>query len=294
MKMPELSIITKNLPDIQDITYLEQGGQKIVYRGTHKTYGSIVLKLILNPSASERIQREIDVATKGNFPNVPKLYEWGSFTYEDGQTIYLIEQYIPGQTLRNYLNVHKKLPLDKALELLGKLLETAVELEKQQLVHRDIKPENIIVSDDGSFWLLDFGIARHLKKTSITATEAHFGPHTPGYASPEQFRNVKKEVDIRADLFSIGVLIYEAIAGEHPFVSGARDHLDILRRTEALAVNFLVIPEDSQKQLGGFINILMSKYPSRRPKTARIALDWYYALLPTIRFTKNKNYREDL
>ena len=140
---------------------------------------------------------------------------------------------------------------------------------------------------------MDFGIARHLEKPSITATDAHFGPHTPGYAPPEQFRNIKKEVDIRADLFSIGVLVYEAIAGEHPFISGARDYLDILRRTETLAVNFLVIPEDSQKQLGGFINILMSKYPSRRPKTAQIALDWYYALLPTIKIKQKSDSGEE-
>lgn len=294
MQIPDLSTIKRNLPNIQDITYLDQGGQKVVYKGTHQKYGLIVLKLILDASTSERAQREIDVATKCNFPNVPKLYEWGSFLYEGNQTMYLLEQYIAGQTLRNYLNAYKKLSFDKALELLGKLLETAVELEKQQLVHRDIKPENIMICDNGSFWILDFGIARHLKRTSITATDAHFGPHTPGYAAPEQFRNVKKEIDIRSDLFSIGVLIYEAITGEHPFVNGSRDHLDILRRTETLVVDFLVIPEDSQKQLSGFINILMSKYPSRRPKTAKIALNWYYALLPTIRVKGTFGSKEEL
>ena len=79
-------------------------------------------------------------------------------------------------------------------------------MEKEGIVHRDIKPENIMVCRDGTFKPLDFGIARHLAKTSITSTEAPFGPHTAGYAAPEPFRNLKKEVDIRADLSLLSVL----------------------------------------------------------------------------------------
>lgn len=276
---------------MKDIEIIIQGGQKVVYKGIHKEYGVVALKIILDPSADERTKREIDSLTKYNFPNVPKLYEWGPFLCENAQTTYLLEQYISGSTLRSILNEQKKLSLNVCLKLLRSLLETAVELEKQQIVHRDIKPENIIIGNDGFFWLLDFGIARHLSKTSITATNIHFGPHTAGYAAPEQFRNIKKEIDIRTDLFSIGVLIYEALTGQHPFVFGARDHLDILRRTETLSPDILLIPGDSQRLLSGFINILMDKYPSRRPRTAKIALDWYTALLPSI---KTKNSQEEI
>lgn len=284
MKTPDLEHIRKEIHSLSNIEPLFQGGQKVVYKATHEAYGPSVLKIILDPSATERTQREIDVLARCNLPNVPKLYEWGPFIWDTFQTTYLLEEYISGETLRSYLNVHKKLPLVGCLRLLKCLLEIAVELEKLQLVHRDIKPENIIIKkDDGSFWLLDFGIARHLAKASITATNAHFGPHTAGYAAPEQFRNLKKEIDIRADLFSIGVLVYEALNGEHPFVSGARDYLDILRRTESLPTKVLLIPGDSQRQLGGFINIMMDKYASRRPRTAQIALDWYVALLPSIK-----------
>ncbi|GAB61147.1 conserved hypothetical protein [Candidatus Jettenia caeni] len=283
MKLPDLDNVKEKFPDLRDIEIITQGGQKVVYKGIHKKCGVVALKIILDPSADERTKREIEALTKYNFPNVPKLYEWGPFLWEDMQTTYLLEQYISGSTLRNFLNDHKKLSLDTCLKLLKSLLETSVELEKQQIVHRDIKPENIIMGNDGSFWLLDFGIARHLSRMSITATNVHFGPHTAGYAAPEQFRNMKKEIDIRADLFSIGVLIYESLTGKHPFVFGARDHLDILRRTETLTPDYLSIPGDSQRQLSGFINILMDKYPSRRPRTAKTALDWYTALLPSIK-----------
>lgn len=291
MKLPNLDNIKEKFPSLKDIEIIIQGGQKVVYKGIHKEYGVVALKIILDPSADERTKREIDALTKYNFPNVPKLYEWGPFLCENAQTTYLLEQYISGSTLRSILNEQKKLPLNVCLKLLRSLLETAVELEKQQIVHRDIKPENIIIGNDGFFWLLDFGIARHLSKTSITATNIHFGPHTAGYAAPEQFRNIKKEIDIRTDLFSIGVLIYEALTGQHPFVFGARDHLDILRRTETLSPDILLIPGDSQRLLSGFINILMDKYPSRRPRTAKIALDWYTALLPSI---KTKNSQEEI
>lgn len=282
MRLPDISTIETNLPEIRGLIHLAQGGQKVVYKGTHDRFGTVVLKLVLDPSANERTQREIDVATQCCFPNVPKLCEWGSFVYDGGQTIFLIEQCISGTTLRQFLVDNGRMPTAQAILLMHSLLETAVELEKEHLVHRDIKPENIMVSDDGSFWLLDFGIARHLQRTSLTATAARFGPHTPGYAAPEQFRNVKSEIDIRADLFSIGVVVYESITGAHPFAAGSADPLEVLRRTETLVANPLDIPEDTRRQLSGFLGVLMAKYPSRRPPNAQAALDWFNNLTPTL------------
>ena len=196
----------------------------------------------------------------------------------------MLEEYIDGSTLRHYLNQYKFLPLSKGLNLLENLLITAKELEKNKLVHRDIKPENIMIKDNEEFYLLDFGIARQLDKPSLTATHAHFGPHTPGYAAPEQFRNIKKEIDIRADLFSIGVVVYEALSGKHPFIRDSSHPLDILKQTETITPLHFTIIGDSQKQLMGFISILMDKFFSRRPKTATQALEWFYAILPTIKF----------
>jgi serine/threonine-protein kinase len=145
-------------------------------------------------------------------------------------------------------------------------------------VHRDIKPENIMVCTDGTFKLIDFGIARHLIKSSLTPTEAHFGPHTAGYAAPEQFRNLKKEIDIRTDLFAIGVVVYEALAGKHPFIEGSRDQLETLRRTETMIPPPLKVAVDKEDQLSNFIAVLMAKYPSRRPPTAVQAQQWFASI----------------
>jgi len=283
MFIPSEETIEKLLPNISSIQAIAQGGQKRVLKAVHQQHGDVVVKLIIDSSSDERIKREIEIATSYSFSNVPKIFDWGYIEYESSRILFLVEEYIAGVTLRRYLNDNGKLPLNMALNLLETLLITATELESKRLVHRDIKPENIIVSSSSAFYLIDFGIARQLDSPSLTFTKAHFGPHSPGYSAPEQFRNQKKEIDIRADLFSIGVVVYESISGKHPFIEDCKHPLDVLLRTEAINPIPFSIPGDSQRQLIGFILILMDKFSSRRPKSAKTALDWYYALLPTVR-----------
>ena len=282
MYLPNEATICLKLPRLKSLAPLTTGGQKMVYRAVHDVHGAVVLKLFLNASTDARIGREIEVITTALFTNVPRIFEWGTITHAGGDTAYLIEELIAGETLRDVLSREGHLPLDRVLILLDQLLSTAVELEARRLVHRDIKPENILVGSDGNFWLLDFGIARHLDKASITASGAPLGPSTPGYAPPEQFGNIKRDIDIRADLFAIGIVAYEVLIGAHPFRHGARDQMDIYRRTATIDTPPLSIPGDSQKLLSGLLSALMAKHPSRRPRTAKQARDWFISLLPTI------------
>ncbi len=275
-----IDTILNDIPNIKEIKPLAKGGQKEVYTCQHGKYGKVILKIIHNPD--ERATREIQVAQDYCFENVPHIFDWAKIAYPTNNVIYILEQYIDGQTLRTYLNTHQIMPLPLLLQLLRTLLIGAESFEKRRIVHRDIKPENIMLSVSNDFWILDFGIARHLDKCSLTRDISYFGPHTPGYAAIEQFRNFKKEIDIRTDLFSIGVVCYEALTGINPFIKNAQDFLDILHKTETYEPSLLLIKGDVQKQLAGFINILMSKYPSRRPKSAQEALLWFDALLPTV------------
>jgi serine/threonine-protein kinase len=282
MHLPDDATICASLPKVKNLVPLTQAGQKMVYRATHDDHGPVVLKLFLSDTGNERTRREIDVITGHCFPNVPAIFASGVIAHSGGDTTYLIEQYIDGETLRDVLVRKGKLPLERVLVLLEWLLSLAVAFEVAHLVHRDIKPENIMIDNQGQFWLLDFGIARHLDKESITATAAVWGPSSAGYAPPEQFRNIKHDLDSRADLFAIGVVAHEALTGTHPFRTGAQDHLDIYRRTLTIDAPPLTLSGDTQKQLAGFIATLMAKHPSRRPKTAQQAKDWFVALLPTI------------
>jgi serine/threonine protein kinase len=281
MFIPDIpSIIKSQLPDLYDLDPLAHGGQKAVFRAKHVVYQDVVFKLLLD--SDERTQREIEVATQYQFSNVPKVYESGTISFAGAQSSYLLEAYVQGETLRTRLS-RGKVSLSTNLNLIRTLLTISTETEKRQLVHRDIKPENLILGSDGNIWLIDFGIARHLSKASITATGARFGPCTVGYAAPEQFRNMKSDIDIRADLFSIGVVAYESFTGQNPFKTGARDDFDVLRRTESVVLKPLNIQGDKSNELSQFISTLMDKYPSRRPRTAQQALNWFIGLLSTIK-----------
>ncbi|HEY8462425.1 MAG TPA: serine/threonine-protein kinase [Bacillota bacterium] len=282
MFLPDVTWVEKSFPQLTDVNLLARGGQKLVFRATHARYGTVVIKFILDASSNERTKREVDVATKYQISNIPKVYEYSNIENHGDQAVYLIEEFIDGITLREFLKANGKVSLKTALDILEALLVTAVELEKNRIVHRDIKPENIIIKKAGGICLLDFGIARLLSMPSLTLTKAHFGPCTPGYAAPEQFRNLKKEIDIRADLFSIGVTIYESISGKNPFITDGSHPLDALRRTETIQPMQFEIPGDTQKQLIGFLSIMMDKFPSRRPNSAETALKWFHALRPTL------------
>lgn len=275
MFIPNPGIVTSILPDATEVTEVRVGGQKAVYRAICGQHGQVVVKIMLPDGSIDRLMREIKIVSENNFPHVPKILGNGQIEAAGQQVLYIVEPYINGSDLRAVLNRQGCLSILDTIALLSSLLDTVTALEEKGVVHRDIKPENILCSTEGEYWLLDFGIARDLRSPSLTVTAAHFGPHSAGYAAPEQFRNMKKKIDSKADLFSIGVVAYEALTGSHPFNAGARDYLDVLRRTETLNAEHLRIHGDTNDNLSKFVQTLMEKYPSRRPPTARIAGSWF-------------------
>ncbi len=107
------------------------------------------------------------------------------------------------------------------------------------------------------------------------------GPHTPGYSAPEQFNNLKKEIDSRADIFSLGVVTYECITGMNPFRAGSDNVIEVLQKTETITPVQYSIEGDTQSQFMALLSTMMGKYPSRRPKTAEQALRWLNAAKQT-------------
>ena len=265
---------------LTDVTQIARGGQKVVYGAVHPTHGSIVIKLFFKTDA--RSQREIGISENLSFDCVPVIYETGNVIYEGTDTLYVIEQRVSGEELRERIERNERFTLKEAVDFLEQGLSFIKQLEIKSIVHRDIKPENIIVSDNGKVYFLDFGIARILGLPSLTKTAAIVGPHTPGYAAPEQFNNLKSDIDSRADLFSIGVVTYECLSGQNPFSEGARSHLEILQRTETITPVSFQIKGDTQQQFMGLLSSLMGKYPSRRPKDATQALNWLNAAKSTL------------
>lgn len=259
--------------EFEKIELMARGGQKIVFDGVHNSYGETVIKLYFQLN-DPRSLREIQIERDLNLSMVPKIYETGTIEYEGTETLYIIEQKVKGTELRKVLESGKRFSLEEAVTFLEQGLEFIACIENKGIVHRDIKPENIIRADDGRIFFLDFGIARILGADSLTRTGSMMGPHTPGYAAPEQFNNLKKEIDSRADIFSLGVVTYECITGKNPFREGSINALEVLQKTETITPVQYSIKGDTQSQFMALLGAMMGKYPSRRPRTAKQAIDW--------------------
>ncbi|WP_418575071.1 serine/threonine-protein kinase [Hominenteromicrobium sp.] len=251
-----------------DITRIKKGGQKIVYKA--KLEGTIVALKIINDATDRRVQQEITLVNSLNLNNVPHIIESG-VVYDDSiseDVLYIIEEYLDGISLRDWLNSGNRFNLKQAYDVLHTILDIEIELEKNGILHRDINPNNIILAKDGNTYLIDFGLAKDLNGASLTLTAANYGPFTPGYAPQEQFSNLKNSQDVRTDLFSIGVTIYEACTGRNPFRKENDVFVDILTKTANLIPPRLTLSGDKLGYFSQYINMMMAKSQSQRPNTA--------------------------
>src|SRR6266545_529424 len=192
--------ITSSFPELSNIQTLGQGGQKLVFSGQHASEGNVVLKIIHPYQDPEGVRREILAVQQIATIRLPRILAVGRVDTPIGSCIWIREQRIVGQTLRERLQAGP-LSIDELFTFGTQVLEALADAEKANIVHRDVKPENIMMDTKGDYWLLDFGISRHLTMTPITPASHAFGKFTPGYAPPEQFRNIQNEIDSRADLF---------------------------------------------------------------------------------------------
>lgn len=266
-------VIMEKFPVSEIIRTFPRSGQKQVLLVNHAQYGLVMLKIV--EGKSERVKREIQIVRENNFENVPKILEVDEFDFDGQEGLYLFEEYIDGESLKTYLK-NNKLKLDEALKLTEQILKIIVQMEKKRVVHRDIKPDNILRSSSGNWYLIDFGIARALDMNSLTLTEAQMGPHTPGYGAPELFQYTKKDIDSRADIFSLGVVVFEAITGKHPFIRGDEiDFNEIWYNTVTIIPQSVEIEGDVDMQFIGLLQTYMQKHITRRPDTAEKALAWF-------------------
>lgn len=263
-------IMNKNelMARFSDITRIKKGGQKIVYKA--KLEGTIVALKIINDATDRRVQQEITLVNSLNLNNVPHIIESG-VVYDDSiseDVLYIIEEYLDGISLRDWLNSGNRFNLKQAYDVLHTILDIEIELEKNGILHKDINPNNIILAKDGNTYLIDFGLAKDLNGASLTLTAANYGPFTPGYAPQEQFSNLKNSQDVRTDLFSIGVTIYEACTGRNPFRKENDVFVDILTKTANLIPPRLTLSGDKLGYFSQYINMMMAKSQSQRPNTA--------------------------
>ncbi|MEO1129869.1 MAG: protein kinase, partial [Planctomycetota bacterium] len=189
--MIDLGLVHREFPEIKEAARLGRGGFKEVFSGRHESDGLVVLKLILpGKQDTDQLAREVDACSSVDCDRVPRVYAHGQVDTELGALLWIREQRIVGQSLDDVL---RQAPLSDrecmrmSLHVGGALAAA----EQVNIVHRDVKPGNIM-KDESGYWLLDFGIARHLDLESLTSTKAMWGKGTPGYAPPEQWRAIPK------------------------------------------------------------------------------------------------------
>lgn len=206
---------------------LGQGGMGAVYLAEDTRLERPVALKILPESLGayeegvQRFRQEARAASAISHPNVAHIYDFG----EEGGRYFLAMEYVEGKTLRELLR-EKAVGVSDALEISLQIVEALVATHKRGIVHRDIKPENVIVTETGLVKVLDFGVAKLLDfqtperssispKISLVNTSPGMVMGTIGYISPEQLRN--KTVDCRADIWSVGIVLYEMLTGRKPF-----------------------------------------------------------------------------
>src|SRR3954454_8217913 len=197
--------------------YIGRGGMGVVYRAEHAHLGrQVALKLLApelaeNQSFRERFVRESRVAARVDHPNVIPIYEAG----EAAGQYFIAMRFVDGLDLRDILHSNGPLDLTRALSVLTQVAGALDAAHAQGLVHRDVKPGNILVGAESEHcYLTDFGLTKAISSdTAFTATGQFVG--TTDYVAPEQIEG--KELDRRTDVYSLGCVFYECLAGVTPF-----------------------------------------------------------------------------
>lgn len=202
----------------QKLSQLGAGAMGIVYKAHDKVLDrEVALKIMSpdirdNPIVAEKFIQEAKSLARLNHPNIVTVYDQGK---DEHGELYMVMELVDGGALDELLTKRTKLPLALALDLVDQLAAGIGYAHSRRIIHRDIKPANMFVSQEGHLKVGDFGLARAVAAAKITKTRIQ---GTPLYMSPEQI--LGRDVDFRADLYSIGCTFFELLVGQPPFIEG--------------------------------------------------------------------------
>lgn len=261
------SVVGTEISGCEILNKVAEGGMGAVYKARHKALNRIVCVKILSPAlandkkAVELFLTEARAIAELDHPNIVNVYNVGK---EKGY-YFIVMSYIEGQTLSMMLKKNRVLPIGVVLDLFEGVLLGLNAAHEKGIIHRDIKPSNIIVTPQGQAKLLDFGIAKKVdKEKGSTKTTELAG--TAYFIAPEQA--LGRDLDTRADLYSIGASLYYVVTGHFPY--NGKNTIDIIQKH----INDPVPdPAKLRKDIPGWLSLaiqkLMSKNPDDRFQTAK-------------------------
>ncbi|KAA6460341.1 tetratricopeptide repeat protein [Acidobacteria bacterium AB60] len=231
---------------------LGEGGMGAVYKAADlEVDRTVALKVIrpdmaANPEILARFKQELLLSSRVTHRNVIRIYDLGD---ADGVKFITME-YIEGKDLRSILHERKKLPPEEAVEIALQVCHALEEAHGIGIIHRDLKPQNIMMDHAGRVVVMDFGLARTLTGDGMTQTGAMLG--TMEYMSPEQA--LGKDLDQRSDIFALGLILYELLAGERPFVAESA-LASLIKRTQESAVPVL----ERNAEIPGVLGLIVDR-----------------------------------
>jgi len=208
----------------------------------------------------QRFIREAEILSQINHPNIIKIFEYG--ISEDEEIPYIVMEFIPGRPLNHHMRSNT-FTLEQVISIIRQIAEALSVVHQFGVLHRDVKPGNIILTDDMTLKLTDFGIAR-INNSELTITREILG--SPAYMSPESFENSIRS-DSRSDIFSLGVIAYELLTGVKPFhgdtIGEMMNAIKFQRPIEPLKINVTIPPG-----LQDILAKMLAKKPDERFSTA--------------------------
>jgi serine/threonine-protein kinase len=242
-------------------------GRKVAIKVVHAN----LLRGLANSEGIERFRNEAKAAARLESPHIVQIYNWGEL--DDG-TLFMAMEYLSGVTLAGLLRQRKQLEPELAVHIATQICAALTEAHAAGIVHRDLKPSNIMLIERGGnehfAKVLDFGVAK-LEGADITRSGALFG--TPQYMSPEQLQ--AGHIDGRSDLYALGVILFELLAGKPPFVSSTAIGFITLHLNEPPPQ----LPKTVPRALAAVIARLLAKDPDERPRDAALAAEELRAAL---------------
>lgn len=258
---------------------IARGGMATVYLATDlRLERRVAIKIMHGHLADDntfktRFVQEARSAARLAHPNVVNVFDQG----QDSDMAYLVMEYLPGITLRELLKDYKKLTPEQTVDIMDAVLAGLAAAHKAGIVHRDLKPENVLLADDGRIKLGDFGLARAASANTATG-QALLG--TIAYLSPELV--TRGVADARSDIYAVGIMMYEMLTGEQPYVGEAPMAIAYQHANDTVPTPSTKNPSVPE-ELDELVLWATARDPEERPHDAREMLERLREVEPAIR-----------
>ncbi|WP_443218510.1 Stk1 family PASTA domain-containing Ser/Thr kinase [Rathayibacter sp. YIM 133350] len=248
---------------------IARGGMATVYLATDlRLERRVAIKIMHGHLADDntfksRFVQEARSAARLAHPNVVNVFDQG----QDSDMAYLVMEYLPGITLRDLLKDYGRLTPEQTIDILSAVLSGLAAAHKAGIVHRDLKPENVLLADDGRIKLGDFGLARAASANTATG-QALLG--TIAYLSPELV--TRGVADARSDIYALGIMMYEMLTGQQPFVGEAPMQIAYQHANDHVPRPSAKVPA-VPAELDDLVLWATARDPEERPRDARVMLE---------------------